>query len=179
MGYKPVAYDPVENKYINVCESEAFSEAMAVISIMVQQGLLVMDTSWYETLDYPESLDYKVASVMGTSYYPEYFNGYVLGDYWPCIDGKAGIPVWVNQKGLAVLKDTTGVAEKFNKMYGIAASGLDGYMDLLAGIEGKSYDIGEDHVNLKMVTSDGGDNPIIGSGFCQEELFYYRKYFKV
>ncbi|MBN2884232.1 MAG: extracellular solute-binding protein [Clostridia bacterium] len=160
-GFYPVTYDPGTGEYISACETEAFKEAIAFIGMMVQQGLLMRDVRWSDTLHDPESLDYKLATVMGATFYPEYFNGYIIGEYWPGNDGKSSIPIWVEQRGLAVLKDTAGVTDKFNKLYDIAESGIDGYMDLRAGIAGKTYEIEQDYIYFKTITPDGEDLPRI------------------
>jgi hypothetical protein len=100
---------------------------------------------------------------MGVSYYPEYFEGYIIGDYWPSSDGEANVPAWVEHQGaLAVLKDTEDVAGKFNAIYEIAASGMGGYMDLLAGMEGTNYELKEDYVIFQMQTETGSDLPNVG-----------------
>nr|HPJ23116.1 hypothetical protein [Clostridia bacterium] len=73
------------------------------------------------------------------------------------------VPAWVEHQGaLAVLKDTEDDAEKFNAIYEIAASGMGGYMDLLAGMEGTNYEIKEDYVTLQMQTEEGSDIPTVG-----------------
>jgi len=163
VGYYPFGYDTESGKIVSACETEAFLNAMSAINIMVREGLILMDYQWSNTLDEPDSLDYRLASVMGVSYYPEYFEGYVIGDYWPSSDGEANVPAWVEHQGaLAVLKDTEDVAEKFNAIYEIAASGMGGYMDLLAGMEGTNYEIKEDYVTLQMQTEEGSDIPTVG-----------------
>lgn len=161
-GFYPISYNPIEGRYTNVCESEAFSDAITLIYSMVREGLLFEDNKWADSLDNPESLGYKIGSVMGVSYYPEYFDGYVIGDYLQGNDGPPMVQMMGYTGGLVVLKDTQDVAERFNKLFGIAATGNEGFMDLYAGREGYSYEIEEDYINLKTIKSDGGDNPRIG-----------------
>ncbi|MBN1622888.1 MAG: hypothetical protein JW903_00850, partial [Clostridia bacterium] len=162
VGYYPIGYDPDTEKFINVCETAGFSEAMAAIKMMVEEGLLIEDSRWSYILEEPESFEYRVASVMGMAYYPEYFNGCVIGSYWSGTDGKASVPIWVEHMGLAVLRDTMEVAAKFNTLYEIAASGSNGYMDLMAGMEGKQYEIKEKQVIYRLASADGEDNPMVG-----------------
>jgi|GEM_PF-3282350 len=160
-GYFPVAYDPNTGEFSSPMENGTFLEAMMFIKEMYDEGLIVFDYGWRTDI-YDSDYNYMLGSVVTTGWIPEYFEGFDIGI--PIVGLKSDFLLedTGDTMGLAVLRDTENVAQKFNKLAEAAGQSMDSYMDFLTGMEGRNWIGHEDYIDYLLQDKNG--DPVFGTG---------------